>query len=56
LNDSHHRERAFHTPLIQMTAKHNGNMGVMDEPDGNHEEVIDPWQAVRHPPSSKNVE
>lgn len=39
--------------LIQMTAKQNGNMAVMDEPDRNHKEVIEHRQAAHHPPYPK---
>ncbi len=53
VNRSNPREQVFHVALIQMTSKHNGHMAVTDAPDGNHEEVIDRRQAVRHPPSTK---
>lgn len=52
-NRSNGQQRLFHGALIQMTSKHNRNTAVTDAPDGNHREVIDRRQAVRHPSYTK---
>jgi phage terminase large subunit-like protein len=47
-NRSNPWEHDFHANLIQMTAKHNGNMAVTVEPDRNHKKVMLRRQAAHN--------
>lgn len=47
-NRSNPWEHDFHAKLIQMTAKHNGNMAVTVEPDRNHKKVMLRRQAAHN--------
>jgi hypothetical protein len=53
-NRTNHWEQVFHAKLIQMTAKHNGNMAVTVEPDRNHKKVMHRRQAAHHQPYQKS--
>jgi hypothetical protein len=48
VNRTNPREHVFHAKLIQMTAKHNGNMAVTVEPDRNHKKVMLRRHAAHH--------